>query len=93
MKVRTHKKCGTEINNENDNNGQYHCSKCGVVNASATELKEKESEFKEQLKKTVHEMNKLAEVWNEEEVKQYPKYLPSFDEFVNEFRELIEEAD
>jgi len=34
---------------------------------------------------------KLAEVWDENQVKHYPNYLPSFDELVAEFSTLLEE--
>jgi len=33
----------------------------------------------------------LSDVWNEEEVKNYPSYLPSFDEFIVDFKKLLEE--
>jgi hypothetical protein len=28
---------------------------------------------------------KLSEVWDNDKVKKYPKYLPSFDEFLSDF--------
>lgn len=31
----------------------------------------------------------LIEAWDETQVVNYPKYLPSFDEFVAEFSELL----
>jgi len=35
----------------------------------------------------------LLEVWDEDQVKQYPSYLPSFDEFIVDLMALLEEPD
>ena len=32
----------------------------------------------------------LMEAWNEHEVRNYPSYLPSFDEFIFNFEDLME---
>jgi hypothetical protein len=34
---------------------------------------------------------KLSEVWDNDKVKQYPKYLPSFDEFISDFAGTLDE--
>jgi len=34
-------------------------------------------------------MHELMEVWSYEQANNYPKYLPSFDEFVADFDSLI----
>ncbi len=39
--------------------------------------------------KVIEAMEKLSSVWNEEEVERYPSYLPSFDDFSNEFSYLL----
>ena len=47
--------------------------------------------FEDQVQKVVNEMRELIEVWDENKVKNYPKYLPSFDEFVAEFAGMLED--
>ena len=95
MKIRIHNKCKTKIYNECDNKGQFYCPECGAVNRESTELIEKTEgqAFRDQHRKVIDEMQKLSEMWNADEVKKYPKYLPSFDEFVNEFMYLTKEFD
>jgi hypothetical protein len=34
---------------------------------------------------------KLSEVWDNDKVKKYPKYLPSFDEFLSDFAGILDE--
>jgi len=34
---------------------------------------------------------RLVEAWDDTKVRHYPKYLPSFDEFIADFTSLIEE--
>ena len=34
---------------------------------------------------------KLSEVWDNDKVKKYPKYLPSFDEFLSDFAGILGE--
>ena len=42
-----------------------------------------------QLKKVISEMETLSEIWDEEKVKQYPAYLPSFDEFITDLADAV----
>ena len=49
------------------------------------------SKFEEQHEKVVDELLKLLEVWNEKEIRKYPKYLPSFDEFAIDFMDMVKE--
>lgn len=49
-------------------------------------------EFKRQHKKVVEEMKRLYVIWIESDefelVKNYPDYLPSYDEFVIDFERI-----
>ena len=49
--------------------------------------------FEEQHQKVVEEMRKLSEIWVEYKVKNYPKYLPSFDEHVEDIAGMLEAPD
>ena len=42
--------------------------------------------------KVIEAMQELSTVWNEEEVERYPVYLPSFDDFCNEFSYLLDKG-
>jgi len=45
-------------------------------------------DFEEQFNKTIQELDKLVELWEEDKITNYPKYLPSFDEFVLDFSQM-----
>lgn len=47
--------------------------------------------MKQALKECIKAMHKLDEEWDNYQVKNYPKYLPSFDEFVVEFSGILED--
>lgn len=46
--------------------------------------------MEEALKKFIEAGMTLSEKWDNEKVKSYPKYLPSFDEFIVEFTGILE---
>jgi len=50
----------------------------------------KGSKFKIQFKKTMDALYELVNLWDNDSVKDYPEYLPSFDEFVSDFSRLLE---
>lgn len=45
--------------------------------------------MKQQHRKVLSEMLVLSEIWNQDRVCKYPEYLPSFDEFIIEFANLM----
>jgi hypothetical protein len=52
-----------------------------------------EESMEDVLRKFIEAGHKLSEVWDNDKVKNYPKYLPSFDEFLAEFRGILEDKD
>ena len=46
--------------------------------------------MKEALKEFLEAGARLLDEWDEEQVKKYPAYLPSFDEFLGDFADLVE---
>lgn len=62
--------------------GQYAVA--DLISNENTEMEDAVAEFLEAGRK-------LSNVWVEQKVKQYPDYLPSFDEFLTEFSSLLEE--
>jgi len=48
-------------------------------------------EMQEQLKKVISEMQALSEIWDENQIKQYPAYLPDFDEFIIDLARMLSE--
>ena len=46
--------------------------------------------MREALQKFLEAGGQLLNEWDEEQVKNYPAYLPSFDEFLADFADLIE---
>ncbi len=40
--------------------------------------------------KAIKALIELLAVWEEDQVVSYPKYLPSFDEFIAEFCEMLD---
>ncbi len=49
--------------------------------------------FEIQLRKTLEEMRNLDATWDANKVKSYPKYLPSFNEFIADFWFLLQTKD
>jgi len=49
----------------------------------------REITMKEQLETVVTEMYSLVELWDEKQAKQYPTYLPSFDEFIVDLQNMM----
>ena len=47
--------------------------------------------MEEALRKFLEAGRKLSEVWDNDKVKKYPKYLPSFDEFLSDFAGILDE--
>lgn len=55
-------------------------------------LSDEEKEiFKEKFDEAKKSLSVLRDCWDEEQIKKYPKYLPSFDEFVLDFSEMLVE--
>jgi hypothetical protein len=52
-----------------------------------------EVSMEDALRKFIEAGHKLSELWDNDKVKNYPKYLPSFDEFLAEFRGILEDKD
>ena len=52
-----------------------------------------EESMEDVLRKFIEAGHKLSEVWDNDKVKNYPKYLPSFDEFLADFRDILEDKD
>ena len=48
------------------------------------------SDFEMAHELALYALQRLRDTWDEEEVRQYPKYLPSFDQFVEDFRKMLE---
>jgi hypothetical protein len=51
--------------------------------------KQGEGTMEEALREFIRAGKKLEKVWDEEKVKSYPNYLPSFDEFLFDFEGLM----
>ncbi len=47
------------------------------------------TKMQKEFKKTISALYDLKEAWNEDEVKNYPQYMPSFDEFIDDFIKTI----
>jgi hypothetical protein len=62
-----------------------HCPSC---KCNDTPLKDGEAMYAAH-KKVIAAMYNLEDVWDNKFSTNYPKYLPSFDEFIDEFRELF----
>ena len=52
-----------------------------------------EESMEDVLRKFIEVGQKLSEVWDNDKVKNYPKYLPSFDELLADFRGILEDKD
>jgi hypothetical protein len=50
-----------------------------------------EESMEDVLRKFIEAGYKLSEVWDNGRVKNYPKYLPSFDNFLVDFRGILED--
>jgi hypothetical protein len=50
-----------------------------------------EESMEDVLRKFIEAGYKLSEVWDNDRVKNYPKYLPSFDNFLVDFRGILED--
>ena len=55
------------------------------------EFREPVVNMEEALKRFLEAGRKLSEFWDNDKVKNYPKYLPSFDEFLSDFAGILEE--
>ncbi len=47
--------------------------------------------MEEALRRFLEAGRKLSEFWDNDKVKNYPKYLPSFDEFLSDFSGILDE--
>ena len=52
-----------------------------------------EVSMEDALRKFIEAGDKLSEIWDNDKVKNYPKYLSSFDEFLTDFRGILEDKD
>jgi hypothetical protein len=52
-----------------------------------------EVSMEDALRKFIEAGHKLSEVWDNNKVKNYPKYLPSFDDLLGDFRGILEDKD
>ena len=48
------------------------------------------SDFEMKHELALYALHALEQAWEEEAVKQYPKYLPSFDQFISDFSAMLE---
>jgi hypothetical protein len=55
------------------------------------DFREPIANMEEELRKFLEADRKLSEVWDNDKVKKYPKYLPSFDEFLSDFAGILDE--
>jgi len=55
------------------------------------EFREPIVNMEDELRKFLEAGRKLSEVWDNDKVKKYPKYLPSFDEFLSDFAGILDE--
>jgi hypothetical protein len=55
------------------------------------EFREPVVNIEEALRRFLEAGRKLSEVWDTDKVKNYPKYLPSFDEFLSDFAGILYE--
>ena len=55
------------------------------------EFREPIVNMEEALRNFLEAGRKLSEVWDNDKVKKYPKYLPSFDEFLSDFAGILDE--
>jgi hypothetical protein len=55
------------------------------------DFREPIANMEEALRKFLEAGRKLSEVWDKDKVKKYPKYLPSFDEFLSDFAGILDE--
>ena len=55
------------------------------------EFREPIVNMEDALRKFFEAGRNLSEVWNNDKVKKYPKYLPSFDEFLSDFAGILDE--
>ena len=66
-----------------------HTEKLQVNKITMEPMDSREITMKEQLETVVTEMYSLVELWDEKQAKQYPTYLPSFDEFIVDLQNMM----
>ena len=48
------------------------------------------TEMRARLREAIAALNRLEEVWDEDQVQNYPSYLPSFPELIHDLSDILE---